>query len=109
MDSIFSTLLFLVAIFALVKYLLWQEQRSRELLDGWAARCGYAIMQRQRLLWPPRAYMFRSSRGQTLYRLLVRVPDGSLRPATARCGSYMLGLWQDQLDVRWEDTGLSAN
>jgi hypothetical protein len=75
--------------------------RSRRLLDGWAAEHGYELLRadlRPFLKGP----FFWSSKGQTVYRVLVRDRQGQERAGWVRCGSWLLGLLSDQVEARWD-------
>ena len=81
----------------------WHFSRSRRMLNDWAARNGFELMSCE-YCWLWRGpFFFRSSKGQAVYRILVRDAQGRQRSGYARCGGWLWGLLTDQVNVRWDD------
>jgi hypothetical protein len=81
----------------------WQSSRSRSLLEGWATRNGYQIMQLERRYLCSGPFFWTTSKGQTVYYVTVRDDQGQVRSGFVRCGGWWLGLWSAKTDVRWDD------
>jgi hypothetical protein len=79
----------------------WQLRRGREMLESWCSRNGMELVScGHRLLF--RGPYFWASKGQVVYRIGTRDRSGRLRSGFARCGGYWLGVFTDQVDVRWD-------
>ena len=79
----------------------WQLRRSREMLESWCARGGFELMTAQhRLLF--RGPYFWASKGQMVYKISARDRAGRIRGGYARCGGYWLGVFTEEVDVRWD-------
>jgi hypothetical protein len=76
--------------------------RSRYLLTEWAYQNGYELLTAQ--LRPFRKGPFWwSSRGQTVYRVEARDQQGNIRTGWVRCGSGLLGVLANVVEVKWDD------
>jgi hypothetical protein len=101
MDSS-AELLIIVAMPILVAVgLVWHSRRSRSLLERWAERHGYRIIDADYRNFFRGPFFWTSSKGQTIYRVTVDV-KGTVRSGWVRCGSRRLGLLSDQVEVRWD-------
>ncbi len=100
----FAPLLFIIPIMTLVGYaIVWTFRRSRQMLTDWAARNEIELLDAQfRWLWRG-PFFWSSSKNQTIYRITVMDADGRTRTGWAKCGSFWLGLFRDQVEVRWDD------
>ena len=90
----------LLGILAPVLYL--HISRSRDLLKRWADENGYEITHAEHRMFRKGPYVF-SSRGQTVYRVEVRDPQGLARKGWVRCGSWWAGVLSDQVEARWDE------
>jgi hypothetical protein len=80
----------------------WRIGRSNSLPRKWAAQNKYLILrQEHRFFKGP--YFWTSSKGQTVYYVVVQDPNGNKRSGWLRCGSWWFGLLSDNVEVRWDD------
>ncbi len=88
-----------VAAFALA----WRTRRTEELARAWAAAEGFELLEvSYSWLWRG-PFWLRSTEGQSVARIVVRLPDGTRRTGWLRCGGWWFGLWSDATQVRWDD------
>jgi hypothetical protein len=100
MESLFVVAL--VAVIVIV-YVVWLFNRSNSLLHQWAAQNGYRILsQEYRNLFKGR-FFWTSSKGQTVYYVVVEDDAGNQRRGWVCCGGRWLGLLSNNVEVRWED------
>jgi len=83
--------------------LLWYYDRSRQVLDRWAQRNGCRILRAERRQLFRGPFFWRSSKGQVVFRVIVRHRDGSLREGYVRVGGWLWGLFSDEAMVEWDD------
>jgi hypothetical protein len=81
----------------------WHFRRSRSLLDRWAERNGYRVIEADYRKFFRGPFFWTSAKGQTVYRVTVEV-KGGVRTGWVRCGSWWLGLLSEQVEVRWDET-----
>jgi hypothetical protein len=91
-------LVFLVA-FASIR---WHFSRSRRLLEAWAARERYQIIEQRYRSVRRGPFLGSSSRGQAVYHVVVRDQTGVERRGLVRLGGFWRGLHSDQVEVSWE-------
>ena len=92
---------FLVLVMT-VGYIVWQGRRSRFLLSKWANESGIVLIEaeeRTLLLGP---FWSGTSNGQTVFRVRVRDRVGAEHSGWVRCGSWLLGIQTDRVEVRWD-------
>ena len=82
---------------------VWQVRRSRSRLDQWAAQNGFRIIESSYRNLVRGPFFWTTSKGQTVYRVTVEDASGRQRSGWVRCGGWFLGLWSDQVTVRWDD------
>jgi hypothetical protein len=83
--------------------LWWHYSRSDSLLRQWAERNGYGLVSQDHRYLVRGPFFWTTSRGQTVYRVTVEDEGGNRRSGWVRCGSWLLGLLSDQVEVRWDD------
>jgi hypothetical protein len=81
----------------------WRGKKSLHMLDRWAGRNGLRIVSCERRRFARGPFFWSASKHQVVYRIAVRGVDGRTWEGWARCGSWMLGLWANQVDVRWDE------
>jgi hypothetical protein len=99
LSSVFMVLLLVVAI---VGSLAWHHARSRQVLEEWARREGYELVQSEYRMLFRGPFFLTSSKGQTVYYVRVRDQNGRERSGYVRCGSWFFGLWTNDVEARWE-------
>lgn len=96
--------IFIFFVFALlmIPLVIWHFSRSRDVLDHWAQSHGYRIIEANysHLKGP---FFWTSSRGQSVYRVVVEDANGQRRTGWVRCGSWLWGIWSDTAEVRWDE------
>ena len=91
-----------IAILMVVS-MTYSSNRSRRILQEWADENGYQLLNAKYAYFFKGPFFWTSSKSQTVYRVQVRDADGRTRNGWLRCGSWMLGLWSNQTQVRWDD------
>ena len=96
---------FLVVLIVLLSVvsLVWRFSRGVSIMEEWAGRHGYTILDRQRRYLRRGPFFWWTSRGQVVFRVAIRDRDGRLRQGWVRVGGFFLGLFSDQVEVRWDD------
>ena len=94
----FVALIVVVIVLAVV----WRRGRSDALLHQWAAQNRYRII-RQEYRFFKGPYFWSSTKGQTVYYVVLEDSDGKTRSGWVRCGSWWFGLLSDNVEVRWDD------
>ena len=102
-DSAAMTILVILALGLAVGSMVWGFRRGEVLLDRWAARNGYRIVEREYRWLAKGPFFFRSGKGHSVYRIAVRDGAGELRRGWARCGGWFIGLLSDHVEVRWDE------
>ncbi len=95
--------LFFLPVIILIAVLgLAQIGRGRGILERWAARNGYRLIEVEcRWLFRGR-FSLTTNRGQQVYRVTVEDANGRLHRGYVRCGGFVLGLWSDRADAVWD-------
>ncbi len=94
---LFTLGVFLLAIWALI----WYLRKSRILLQRWADSNGYRLLE-QRYRYFFRGPFFWSASAQMVYRVVVEDRTGHRRSGWVRLGSFWLGIFSDEVAVRWD-------
>jgi hypothetical protein len=92
----------LIALFA-VGSMIWHSTRSQDILQHWADQNGYRIIEKKYVQFFRGPFFWTSSKGQSVYRVVVEDRTGRRRSGWVRCGSWWLGVWIDQAQVHWDD------
>jgi hypothetical protein len=87
----------------LIAYVVGIYRRAANLLSEWATRNGYRIVESERRNILKGPFFWTSSNNQIIYRVTVQDSYGNVRRGWVRCGSYLWGAWQSQVDVRWDE------
>ena len=101
-SSIGGLLLVVLLIAGAMAGLVFHFSRAGTLLDRWAASNGFVILERE---WRPLVrgpFFFTTSKGQEVYRVVVRDRVGTIRKGYVRCGGFLLGMLSDNVEVRWD-------
>ncbi len=98
MEILFFFFLFLIVIASF----WWQSDRSHTVIEQWAEQHGYRLVECNNSPFKG-PFFWTSSKGQTVYHVVVEDKTGRTRSGWVKCGSYWWGLMSDQAEVRWED------
>lgn len=80
----------------------WQNDRAEAMLERWCRHTGFELLDR-RYCWIPAApYVLAPLHGQWVYRITIRNRAGRVRTGYVRCGSELLGVLAEEVDVRWD-------
>lgn len=83
--------------------MIWHYSRADKILEHWAENNGYEIVSKE-LRWFRRGpFFWWTSRGQEVYFVKVRGPDGEYRRGWVRCGNWLLGMFVDEAEARWNE------
>lgn len=100
--EIFGPILFFMAVGAFVLLsVAFSSRRSHDIIDEWAESKGLTVTSKERRMLMKGPFFF-ASHGQTVYYVTVRNSEGRQRSAYVKCGGFFLGLFSDQIDVRWD-------
>lgn len=83
--------------------MVWHYSRSRNILQNWADQNGFRLMEEKYVHFCKGPFFWTSTKGQTVYRVVVQDAAGYTRSGWVRCGSWMWGIWSDQVQVKWDD------
>ena len=97
-----SIAVLVIGIVAIVGVIVAMARRSESLLSRWAAEHGYRITRSRPALFY-RGPFFWSSKSQTVFHITAVDAEGLERSGWARCGSWLLGVAADTVEVRWDD------
>ncbi len=85
---------------------VWRPRRAREILESWAQANGLQILESE-IRWffkPPFLFIGRS-KVQLIFRVTVQSADGMIRHGWALVGDWIIGLWSEQVQVKWDPDG----
>ncbi len=103
----FYPIIGLVAMLALlligIGLTMWQRERANDMLNKWAAQNQFRIEQREHRLFRKGPFLWTTGRGQYVYRVVVRDQNGRERTGWVRLGSWLFGIWDEKVQVYWED------
>ena len=101
----FLLMALLIALFLISLGLrIMRQGRAEEMLEEWANQNKFQIVKYEyrRLFKGP--FFWGSSRGQFVYRVTVTDSHGDTRVAWVRLGSWVWGVWKNQVQVIWDET-----
>jgi hypothetical protein len=81
----------------------WGKARSRMLLATWAKDNHYQLLGSEFRYWRTGPFFWKTGRGQTVMYFSVRDAENQIRSGWIRCGSWLAGIWSDQVAIRWDD------
>lgn len=76
--------------------------RSKLLLEKWANENQYQLLYAEYRSIRKRPFLW-SAKGQAVYRVEIRDEQGNNRKGWVRCGSWLLGVFADEVKVKWDD------
>jgi hypothetical protein len=92
----------LVAV-AMILAFYWHFTRSAAILQQWADANGFEILEKSYRHFFRGPFFFRTSKGQTVYRVTVRDKAGNIGTGWVACGSWWWGLMSNQAKARWDE------
>jgi hypothetical protein len=95
--------LVLVFIVLALGLMAWHFTRAREILNRWAQANSHEILTAELRLLRLGPFFWTTSRGQTVYNVTVRTPNGQERRGWVRCGGWFWGMFSDHAEVRWDE------
>ena len=102
MDEVFIIFLIFIFVAFFPAFLIFHFSRSRSILEQWAESNGYEIVSSEhRFLGGP--FWWRKSKGQEVYYVTIRTPDGQLKRGWVRCGGWFWGIFTNKADVEWDE------
>ncbi len=99
MQQVFGILAILAI---LVGYFYAYFSRSKLLLEKWANENRYQLLLAEYRSIRKRPFLW-SAKGQAVYRVEVRDEQGDKRKGWVRCGSWLLGVFANEVKVKWDD------
>lgn len=93
--SVFLVLAFVVAA------VRWQHSRADEILKCWAQTTGVEVVSAEKRYLRLGPFLMHS-RGQFVFRIVVRDQTGLQRTGWLRVGGWLAGVLSDKAEVRWD-------
>jgi hypothetical protein len=95
--------IFVIAIVVvIIASAVLRSNRSTSILDQWALENGFEVVSASQAQVFRGPFTLTASRDQTVYRITVRDQSGRTMTGWARCGSWMLGLASNNVEVVWD-------
>ena len=85
----------------IVGIVLWHSSRSRSILEQWAEKENYQILEKEYRIFRRGSFFWTSSKGQVVYYVKIRDSHGVIRSGLVRCGSWWAGVFSDKTEVKW--------
>ncbi len=76
--------------------------RSKRLLEKWANESRYQLLHAEYRSIRKRPFLW-SAKGQAVYRVEIRDEQGNNRKGWVRCGNWLLGVFADEVKVKWDN------
>jgi hypothetical protein len=86
-----------------VVVLLSQIVRGDNLLQSWAERNGFRIIDSQRRFFRRGPFFWTTGGGQTVFYVCVEDAAHNRRSGFVRCGDWGVGTFSGNVEVRWDD------
>ena len=102
-SSDYGLVFFLVLIPIAILSIVWTFSRSAKMLEEWARANGFRLLEKEYRWFTKGPFFWRSGKNQTVYRITVQDSQGQVHRGWARCGGWFMGLWSNQVDVRWDE------
>lgn len=97
---VFGIFLFVAFIVAMMAF---HFSRATSILEQWAEENGYEILDRERRLMWFGPFWWRKGKGQEVYYVTIRTPEGQVRRGWVRCGGWFLGILSNEAVVEWDE------
>jgi len=92
----------LVILAILGGYFYVYFSRSELLLEKWANENRYQLLHAEYRSIRKRPFLW-SAKGQAVYRVEIRDEQGNNRKGWVRCGNWLLGVFANEVKVKWDD------
>jgi hypothetical protein len=103
-ETLAITLVVIIPVAALIVLaVIWDHRRSQYLLRQWAERNDYRLVNVERRNFFRGPFFWNTSKGQVVYRVTVEDPVGNERSGYLRLGSWVWGLFSDEVTERWDE------
>jgi hypothetical protein len=79
--------------------------KSKRLLEKWVRENRYELLHAEYRSIRKRPFLW-SAKGQAVYRVEIRDEQGNRRKGWVRCGSWLLGVFADEVKAKWDDGSL---
>jgi hypothetical protein len=93
-------------VLAILAILAWYFSvyfsKSKRLLENWADENQYQLLHAEYRSIRKRPFLW-SAKGQAVYRVEIRDEQGNNRKGWVRCGSWLLGVFANEVKVKWDD------
>jgi len=93
-------------VLAILAILAWYFSvyfsKSKRLLENWADENRYQLLHAEYRSIRKRPFLW-SAKGQAVYRVEIRDEQGNNRKGWVRCGSWLLGVFANEVKVKWDD------
>lgn len=97
----FIVLLLIIFIFIFF-YFKWMYDKSKKLIFSWAKKNAYEVQGLEFRLLRRGPFFLRSSEAQTVFYVTLKDATGNMKSAYFRCGGFFLGLYINQVSVKWD-------
>ncbi|QEH35738.1 hypothetical protein OJF2_42950 [Aquisphaera giovannonii] len=93
---------FLAAAVVVINVTSWQSRRLRGILEAWADRNGFELLDADRRYDSRGPFTWDLSGQGYVYRVKVRSKEG-VRTGWLRCGGPFPAILSDRVEVRWDE------
>ncbi len=101
MDPQFITVVGIALVVLAVSVQIAYYVRSRSMVKRWAEQNGLRVMAMRKSMFRRGPFLF-SGKSRPVYRILVMDANGAKREGWVRCGTMMMGILSDHVDVEWD-------
>ena len=102
-SSEYSLFFFVVLIPIGILSVIWHFTKSAKMLEEWARANGFRLLAKEYRWFAKGPFFWRSGKNHAVYRITVQDRLGQVHHGWARCGGWFLGIWTNQVEVRWDE------
>lgn len=99
--SLFIFVLLIIAILG-IAMAITGIGNAEGLVEQWAATNGYQLLECEQRWLRSGPFFFTKSKSQRVFRIVVSDQEGNVLRGYAKCGGWFLGMWSEQIQVRWD-------
>ena len=96
-------LIAIVMVMLVIANIVWFYSRSRSVLEQWAEENGFELLETDQRHLFRGPFFWTTTKGQSVYRVVVRDSSGRVRRGWVRCGSFWFGLMSSKAMEKWDD------